>query len=439
MQTLSLSRKPNSLPVFLLVWLGQFVSLLGSGLTEFALGVWVYQQTGSVTRFALTFVFLTLPRILLSPFAGSIIDRQDRRWIMLLSDLGAGITTLLLAALFWMDAVAIWHIYVLTTVGSLSSTFQRPAYAASIPLMVTPDHFGRANGMVQVAQASASLIAPVLAGYLLIAAGIETILLLDLATFLFAVITLLVVRFPFSQALSPSEAHAPSIWQDTVAGLLYVWQRPGLRGLLITFSAASFLGLSAEILLTPYVLAAASPTILGLVAAASGAGLLAGGVAMSWWASPRHLIVGILGFEALVSLCMILLGISAAPWFLGTVVFVYFAVIALGDGYSQTFWQRKVAVEFQGRVFALRQMITLATVPAGVLILAPLAEYVFEPSLLPGGAWASTIGLATGVGPGRGIGLLFMLAGIVNLCIIGGAFAAPSIRTAEQQIPDGGS
>jgi MFS family permease len=146
--------------MFLLVWFGQFVSLLSSGLSEFALGVWVHQKTGSATQFALTFLFLTLPRILLPPFAGAFIDRWDRRRAMLLSDLGAGLTTLAIAGLFWAGTIAVWHIYILTAIGSLCSTFQRPAYAAAIPLLVPSKHFGRANGMVQIAQATATLFAP---------------------------------------------------------------------------------------------------------------------------------------------------------------------------------------------------------------------------------------------------------------------------------------
>ncbi len=198
------------------------------------------------------------------------------------------------------------------------------------------------------------------------------------------------------------------------------------------------LGLAAEFLLTPYVLASASPAVLGLIVSASGAGLLVGGLLMSLWGGPRRLIVGILGFEVLVSLGMLLLGLATTPWLLGIMVFLYFMSIALGDGCSQTFWQRKVAPEFQGRAFALRQMITLSTVPLGVLLLAPLAEYVFEPLLAAQGAWAGSVGQIIGAGPGRGIGLIFIIAGIINLIILGVAYATPRVRLVDSEIPDGG-
>jgi MFS transporter, DHA3 family, macrolide efflux protein len=438
MRTITLSRSPNGLPAFLLVWLGQLVSLLGSGLTEFALGVWVYQRTGSTTQFALTFLFLALPRVLLSPFAGALIDRWDRRWTMLLSDLGAGITTVALAMLFWSDALAIWHIYLFTTLGSLCSTFQRPAYAASITGLVPAEHYGRANGMVQVAQATASLIAPALAGLLLVSSGLGYIFLIDIISFLCAVTTLLIVRFPAMPARDADSADLRSVLRDTREGLRYIVQRPGLLGLLLTFAAASFLGLAAEFLLTPYILAVASPAVLGVIVSATGAGLLMGGLLMSLWGGPRRLVVGILCFEVLVSLGMLLMGASTTPWLLGVMVFGYFMSVALGDGCSQTFWQRKVAPDFQGRVFALRQMITLSTVPLGVLLLAPLAEYVFEPLLAAQGAWAGSVGRIVGVGPGRGIGLIFIIAGVANLVILGIAYAAPRVRLVDDEIPDGG-
>jgi hypothetical protein len=193
----------------------------------------------------------------------------------------------------------------------------------------------------------------------------------------------------------------------------------------------------AENLLKPYVFATSSPAVPGGVASASGAGLLAGGPVMAMWGGPRRLVPGILGFEMLVSLCTIAIGLTAIPLLLGATLFVYFMVIALGDGCSQTLWQRKVDPVFQGLVFALRQMITLATVPLGVLVLAPLAEYVFEPALLPGGAWSAGIGQVIGTGSGRGIGFVYLLAGLANICIIGLAFAAPHIRHIEDEIPDG--
>ena len=138
---------------FTIIWLGQLVSLTGSGLTGFALGVWVFQRTGSVTQFALIALFTILPGLPLSPIAGALVDRWSRRWVMMLSDAGSGISTLAIALLFVTGKLEIWHIYVATAASSACSAFQWPAYAASVAMLVPKRQLGRANGMVQVSQA----------------------------------------------------------------------------------------------------------------------------------------------------------------------------------------------------------------------------------------------------------------------------------------------
>ena len=435
-----LLRPRRDLVVFSTVWLGQLVSLLGSGLTEFALGVWIYMRTGSATQFALSFLFSSFPRIVLSPFAGALVDRWDRRHTMMLSDLGAGLTTLVIAGLLWTQQLDVWHIYLLMGISSIFSTFQRPAYAASITVLVPAKHLGRANGMVGVAHSAASLLAPGLAGFLITAAGIEYVLLIDVATFLFAVTTLLAVRFPPVPAPA-QDADTPrllsrSLVREISDGWRCIASQPGLLGLTITFAAASFFGITTEVLITPYVLSFSTPAALGVIASVSGAGLLTGGLAMSVWGGPRRLVYGILGFELLVSLATIFVGATPSLWLVGSAVFVYFATIALGDDCSHTFWQRKIPPAMQGRVFALRQMITLSTFPLGIVLIAPLAEYVFEPLLVAGGAWAGSIGHIAGIGPGRGIGFTFILAGLVNLSIIMLALIHPRIREADVEVLD---
>jgi len=188
--------RSHSVRVFALVWFGQLISITGSGLTEFGLSVWVFQRTGSTTQFALTFLAFTLPRILLSPLAGTLVDRWDRRRAMLLSDTGAALTTLAIALLLIAGRLEVWHIYIATAISSSLSAFQRPAYKATITLLVPKEHYGRASGMVSLARSIPSLVSPALAGFLIVAIGLEGVILIDFATFLFAVFTLLLVRFP---------------------------------------------------------------------------------------------------------------------------------------------------------------------------------------------------------------------------------------------------
>src|SRR5215470_7657169 len=154
--------------VFLLVWCGQLVSRVGSGLTAFALGVWVYQRTGSATLFTLMAICTTLPDLLLSPLAGALVDRWDRRWAMILSDAGAGLCTLGIVLLLMLERLEIWHLYLIMALSSACKSFQLPAYLASLTLLVPKRHYGRASGMMQIEQAASHAFAPILGAFLLV-------------------------------------------------------------------------------------------------------------------------------------------------------------------------------------------------------------------------------------------------------------------------------
>ena len=167
-QTVTAEEAPTGMRTFLIIWLGQLVSMIGSGLTSFALGVWIYDQTGEATPFALTVLFGSLPGVLLAPVAGAIADRWNRRLIMIVSDTGAALLTLFIAfILFFSDGgLQVWHIYGVALIGSSLGVFQWSAYQPSITMMVPKKHFGRASGMMQAGDAVRGIIAPLLAGAL---------------------------------------------------------------------------------------------------------------------------------------------------------------------------------------------------------------------------------------------------------------------------------
>ena len=421
---------------FGLVWLGQLVSLVGSGLTDFGLGVWVYQRTGSTTQTALTWLFFSLPRIALSPLAGALVDRWDRRRAMLLSDTGAALVTLTIALLLITQRLEAWHVYVATAVSSGLGAIQRPAYTATITLLIPKQHYGRANGLVSLARSIPSIASPALAGFLVITIGLEGVVLIDFVTFLFAVTTLLLVRFPRPEVSAEGAAARGSLWREAAAGWAYVTRRPGLLGLMVFAAAIHFLGVTTEVLLTPYLLSFSTADVLGLIVSLTGAGFLAGGFIMSAWGGPKRRIYGILGFELLVSVCTIFMGWRASPLLIGAAAFLYFAGIELADGSGQALWQSKVAPDFQGRVFALQDTIALSALPLGILLTAPLAEFVFEPALAEGGALAGSVGKFVGVGPGRGIGLVYILTGLFNIVAVIAAYLHPRIRRVEDELPD---
>jgi MFS transporter, DHA3 family, macrolide efflux protein len=182
--------------VFILIWFGQLVSLIGSSLTDFALDIWVYQRTGSITQFTLMTISSALPMIVISPLAGVLVDQWNRRWIMILSDSGAALATVVIALLIVTNQIEIWHIYLATAISSSFCALQWPAYNAATTLLVSKQHLSRASGMIQLAASATQLISPVLGGVLLGIIRIEGIILLDFATFFVSLITLFLVRFP---------------------------------------------------------------------------------------------------------------------------------------------------------------------------------------------------------------------------------------------------
>jgi MFS transporter, DHA3 family, macrolide efflux protein len=186
----------QDMPSFMLIWFGQLVSVLGSALSRFALGIWIYEQTQSVSLFVLMAFFDAIPGIIAAPFAGVLVDRWNRRWMMILSDATAALATLTIAIVIATGQLQVWHIYLAVMVSSVCGALQWPAYASAITLLVPKQHLGRANGMVQLADGLARIGAPVLAVIFATVMPLQGILFIDLATFLVALCTLLIVRVP---------------------------------------------------------------------------------------------------------------------------------------------------------------------------------------------------------------------------------------------------
>ncbi len=426
----------NSLQVFILIWFGQLVSLIGSGLTSFALGVWVYQSTGSVTQFALISLSTTLPLIAISPLAGALIDRWNRRWVMILSDSGAGLSTLAIALLLAAGHLEIWHIYLATAVSSSFSAFQWPAYTATTTLLVPKQHLGRTSGMTQLGRAVAQLISPVLGGVLLVTIQLQGLILLDFATFLFALVTLLSVRFPKAKSIATREAGKGSLLRETAYGWTYITARPGLLGLLIFFAASNFLLGVVQVLVTPLVLSFASPAVLGTVLSIGGSGMLVGSLVMSTWGGPQRRMNTVFGFTLLIGLCILAAGLRPSAPLFALAAFLFFFSLPIVNASSQAIFQRKVAPDVQGRVFALNGAIAGAAMPLAYVVAGPLADQVFEPLMAPDGIFARSIGRLIGVGPGRGIGLLFIVMGALTMLATIAAYQYPRMRLVEDELPD---
>jgi MFS family permease len=427
----------KSIRVFLLVWFGQLISITGSGLTSFALGVWIYQRTGSVTQFTLISLFATLPGVLVSPLAGTLVDRWNRRWAMILSDSGSALSTLAIALLLFTNRLEVWQIYLAIALGSLFNAFQWPAFSAATTLLVPKKHLGRASGMVQFGEAAAQIISPALAGILIAIVQIQGIIFIDFGTFLVSLVTLLGVRFPHPPKSPETAVVRASLWREAIYGWKYITARPGLIGLLLFFAANNFVTGIVSVLVTPLVLAFAPVEVLGTILSVGGIGMLTGSLVMSIWGGVKRPIYGVFGFNLLSGFCILFAGLNpAVPVFFFT-AFLYFFGLPIVDACSQTIWQTKVAPEVQGRVFALRRTIAWGALPLAYLVAGPLADRVFEPLLAVGGPLAGSIGkLIGGAGPGYGIAFLFVVMGILTLLVTVAGYLYPRLRLVEEELKD---
>jgi DHA3 family macrolide efflux protein-like MFS transporter len=424
---------------FFLLWLGQAVSMFGSSLTTFTLGVWVFRRTGSATKFSLIAVSATLPLMLVAPFAGVAADRWDRRRVMILANLGAALTSmsLVLAALLAPERLEVWHIYVVVALNAACNALLMPAYQSSVPMLVPRDQLGRANGLFELGDHIARVGAPLLAGVVLAVIKLGGIVLVDFATFLFAISTLLLIHIPRPEASATGRAAGGgSVLRQAAFGWRYIVERPGLLGLLAFFTLLNLLLYVALVLVTPLVLSFASAAELGLVLAVGGAGGILGGILMSAWGGTREKMRVILGLAPVLGLGLLVIGLrpSLALVILG--YFAFFLVIPILNASNFAIWQAKVEPDVQGRVLAMRRLIVQASAPIAFLAAGPLADDVFKPLLMPAGPLAGSVGRVIGVGPGRGIGLVFILMGCLLILSSAAAYLFPHLRRVERDLPD---
>lgn len=426
---------PAGWRTFFLIWLGNTISTVGSGLTGFVLGFWVYRQTGSATQFALIAACTTLPGILLLPFAGAVVDRSDRRKVMIAADLGAALCTATLGVLYATGTLQVWHIWLITALSSACMAFLMPANAAVTPLLVPREQLGRANGLVQTGSAL-GIIAPVIAGFLVGLVGVVGVLALDLVTFLVAVGLFLSVRIPRPAASAAGAKARGSIFRQAAFGFGYLRQHRALFWLMMLFGLTNFFVATASVLVMPLILSFTTVAVAGVLYGCGGAGMVAGGLAMSAWGGPKRRIIGVLGFMALGGIALILHSLSPSPLLIAFAAPLFLSTVPVVSGSSTAILQARVPGDVLGRVFATASMLARLAAPLAYFLAGPLADRVFEPAMAPGGALSGSFGRLIGTGDGRGIALMFMLCGIACITAVGAAWLSPRLRHVEEPEPE---
>jgi len=431
---------PAGMFAFIIVWLGQIVSLLGTSMSTFALTIWAYQLTGSATALALVGFFYLTPMLAISPLAGAIVDRYDRKLMMMLSDLASGLMTVIILALYSADLLQIWHLYITSAVTGFFQAFQWPAYSAAITTMIPKEQYGRANGMMSLAESGSGIFAPLLAGALLGLIGISGILTIDIVTFVFAVSALLLVKIPSPKRTEEGQEGRGSLLKEAAFGFRYILKRPSLLGLQIVFLLGNFFLSTAFAVQAPLILSRTNNNELmyGSVNSAGALGGFIGGLVMSAWGGPKRRVHGVLMGWAVSSLLgVVLMGMGRDLPIWVASAFIGSFLVPVINGSNQAIWQAKVAPDVQGRVFSIRRLIAWFVNPLSMLIAGPLVDFVLEPAMRqPGVGLADSLGWLVGTGPGAGTGLLFVICGLLASLVGVGGYFFPVIRDAERILPD---
>ncbi len=432
--------KDQGMRTFLWVWFGQFVSVMGTGMTSFGLMIWAYQQTESATTLALLGTFNYIPYLIASPLAGVVVDRCDRRKVMLAADLLAGLVTAGLLGLYATGGLQIWHLYVAEGLTGFFDAFQGPAYSAASTVLVPKGHLVRTNGLRSLAANGSRVMAPLLAGALLAAVGIQMVMMIDLGTFLASVVILAVVRIPRPQESAEGRASQGAVLREMRVGFTYILRHVGLRSLLLVMLAINlFASLTYFSILPAMILARSGQNewALGIVQAVLGGGGVAGALLLSTWGGPRKKIHSVLAAGAISFLLGDLLfavGRELPVWVLAALCSTVF--IPFISGGEQTIWQMKVEHDLQGRVFSVKNALQQICMPLGYLLGGVLADQVFEPAMQAGGSLAGAFGWLTGTGPGAGMGLMFLFTSLGGVLVCLGGYLFAPLRNVEADMPD---
>jgi len=408
-------------------------------MSGFALTIWMYEQTKSATAMAAVQVFYVVPFLVMSFFAGPMIDRYNRKLMMAVSDICAAVGTAAIFVAFLAGRPEVWMIYAAASLLGIGNSFQWPAFSATISLMVPKEQLGRVNGMMTLMEAGPSVFAPILAGALLPFMGITGILAMDIATFFLAVGTLLFVDIPSPPRSVEGAKASGNIFKEAAWGFRYIFERPSLLSLQLLLLAGNlFSGIGGN-LVAPMILArtGADSVALGGVQTAFAIGGVAGGLIISAWGGFRHRSLGIAIGWVVQGLATFAFGFGSTFWVWAAFAALTSLASPLINASNQAIWQSKVPPDLQGRVFSARRLIAWIANPLTPLIAGPLADFVLEPAMRdPASAPARLLGPAFGTGPGAGMGIIIAVSGLLVVLSSAIAWSFRAVREVESILPD---
>lgn len=369
----------NWMKKFVPIWSAQIFSLLGSGLVQFALVWWITQKTGSATYLAMGTFVAILPEVLLAPFAGALVDRLNRRLVMIFADVIIALITLSLAILFALDIVQIWHVFVVMFLRSVGSVFHWPAMQASTSLMVPEKHLARVAGINQALHGSLNIIAPPLGALLMSFLKFYQVISVDVITAIIAISPLLFIRIPQPvRADSVKSLTTKLIFKDVAEGFRYLKNWKGMLYITLLAAALNFL-LAPSGTLTPLMVTQhfnAGVWELSLLESCMGIGIVVGGLGLGIWGGFKNRVVT--SMVGLIGMGIGVLIYGIAPSNMLWVAVVGMAIIGLTNplvnGPFHAILQSKVAPEMQGRIMGTVNCICMAMMPLSMLVMVPVVE-----------------------------------------------------------------
>lgn len=407
-------------------------------MTVFAITLWAWELTGQATTLTLVIFFSRIPALLISPLAGAIVDRHNRKILIIASDTVAALSTLGLFYLSITGELQIWHLYLTSAINGIFEPIQQLSFSASITMIVPKQHYYRAIGMISMLEYGSNIIAPSLAGLLYPVIELKGILIIDLITFCVAIGTVLSQPIPQPPVLKnaelPHQKLYKSLWRQMIFGFNFVFSRPSLWALLVLVSLFQLAHDLGGVLYSPMILARSgnNTQTLGIVSAAAGLGGVTGSVLVSIWGVPKNRVNGLL-------LGMIGAGLSKIVFGLSQTLFLWIPAqvcsslnFPLMSSCRDGIWMSKVEPNYQGRVFGTWSVMKLTTSGIAPAIAGPLADRVLEPAMRPGGSLAPIFGGIFGTGSGSGIALLYVFASICLVVIGLRGYTSKNLRNLEK-------
>jgi len=422
----------NNFRLFLILWAGDFTANIASGLTAFALGIYVFEMTGKATSVALAILFAFLPAMILNPLSGVLADRFDRRLLIIIGDGCSAIGILFILLCILTGNINEWQIYAGVGLSSIFIALIEPAYKATITDLLTKEQFAKASGLVQVAGSAKYLLSPFIAGFLLTITDISIILMIDISTIIITIpVTMLIKKRIVSIKIKHDKQ---GLINEFSNGLQIIYSNKGLFLLIFVISAVTFFMGVLQTLYTPLMLAITDAKTLGVIQSISASGMLISSLLLGLFTITRKYVKQLVIFLMFAGIFIALLGLTPIIFIIAASGFLFFACLPFINTSADVLIRTNIPKEKQGRVWGCVGTLSQLGYLLAYAVSGLLADFIFNPMLTENGILALTVGRVTGVGNGRGIGLMLIISGFMLVIIAVAIGKLRYIRTLEKGI-----